>query len=553
MTRIRIWLSADGYRDPDDNLSLLVGAAQARVTAKASSDVSVAGVVFGDTKDGGQFYMANPSGTAPAAFGSDSRYGSVEGNKQAAGNYAFFKKYAAPALKELAPGWESHDLLASDSGGMRAWNFAATQKSQITGAAQSLAQDIIDAINKTGGAATAAELVVYSAGGGANVAAEAVGYLRNQGYSEALLAQHFAVVQHGNNWVTNYEAAARVLTRNFTVAISNQNLAEYANGADGPNLKQALSGPLADTAFGNAFDKAIAVATGASHFQNLGSGLTFKSTRDASDFGSHAFAASLERLLAALDDRLSGSEEMRTGDAWAHLIDQGGSTRLREIFSDFDPAAVAELLATGRLGTGARPAPEPGPGDPGTPLPGGPDTPLPGGPDTPETGTAKVAVAVSRDDAETVGGLASDDLDLGTTNRSGAMVDNAVGLRFTGLELAEGAEIESAYFLFQAKAGSAAAGVLTIAVENDRAAQGFAAGFDGRSYLGETVSWTPGAWKAGESYRSPDIADLIEAVIGDGGLDALDALAFRVTGTGNHKAFSYDSNGAAPVLVIDYA
>ena len=28
----------------------------------------------------------NPAGTAPPAFGSDSRYGSVSGNKQAAGN-----------------------------------------------------------------------------------------------------------------------------------------------------------------------------------------------------------------------------------------------------------------------------------------------------------------------------------------------------------------------------------------------------------------------------------------------------------------------------------
>jgi len=37
-----VWLSADGYRDPDDNLALLVGAAQARVTAKSGDSIKVA-------------------------------------------------------------------------------------------------------------------------------------------------------------------------------------------------------------------------------------------------------------------------------------------------------------------------------------------------------------------------------------------------------------------------------------------------------------------------------------------------------------------------------
>ena len=41
--QLRVWLSADGYRDPDDNLALLVGAAQARVTAKSGDSVQVAG------------------------------------------------------------------------------------------------------------------------------------------------------------------------------------------------------------------------------------------------------------------------------------------------------------------------------------------------------------------------------------------------------------------------------------------------------------------------------------------------------------------------------
>jgi hypothetical protein len=542
--QIRVWLSGDGYRDPDDNLALLIGAAEARVAAKSGNAVKVAGVVFGDTKDGGQYYMLNPFGTAPESFGSDSRYGSVPGNKQAAGNYAFFSKYTVPAIEELAPGWDIFNLLAGDQKGLRAWNFDATSATQITAAARALAGDIVAAIGKTGGAREAAELVVYSAGGGANVAAEAIGYLRNQGYSEEVLRAHFAVVQHGNNWVTNYEAAARILTRDFTVAISNQNYATYANGSDGPDLKHALAGPTAETAFGPAFDRAIAVATGAADFENLGAGKTFKTTLDASDSGSHAFAVAVDRLVAALDDRLSGIEEMREDYDWAHLIDTGSGTRLREIFADFDPAAVAALLGAGVASANA-------PGDSSGGSSGGSSRGA-----APETGgILTAAVAASRDDAESRGGLASDDLDFGTTDVGGRTVANTVALRFTGLDLDAGAEIEHAYLLFEAKRAGPAAGTLPIAIEDTRDAARFAAGetLAARDVLDDTVTWSPGAWSKGKTYASADIADLIEAVIGDGGLDALDALAFRITGTGSHSAHAFDSAGAAPVLVIEHA
>ncbi len=518
--QIRVWLSADGYRDPDDNLAMLLGAAQARVTAKSGNDVRVAGAVFGDTKDGGQYYTLNPAGTAPVAFGSDSRYGSVGGNQQAAGNYAFYKQYARrgaqgtrPGLGQVRParrGPGRHALLE-----LRRRPRVADQHGLPRARRRHPRGDRQDR-----GAATAAEVVVYSAGGGANVAAEAIGYLLNQGYSEAVLLKHFAVVQHGNNWVTNYEAAARILTRDFTVAISNQNYETYLNGMDGPYLKQALSGPTSETAFGVAFDKALAVATGATAFQNLGAGKTFKKTLDASDAGSHAFAVDVDRLAAALDNRLSGTEEMQTGFDWAHLIDQGGSTRLREVYGAFDAAAIARLLGTGQTARVA--ALESG--DSGTGSVTG-------------SATVTAAVAASRDDAESYGGVASDDLDLGETTTAAGKVANDVALRFTGLALDAGAEIESAYLLFEAKRSGDAGGTLAIAVADDLGRR-FSPGEDlaARDWHDETVAWTPGAWKAGEAYRSADVSDLVAAAIEGGGPDALDALAFRITGTGSHSA-----------------
>ena len=338
-TQVRVWFSADGYRDPDDNLSALIGGAQIKAVASSSGRVSVGGYVFGDTKDGGQYYTLHPGGDAPNSFGTDSRYSSVSGNKQAAGNYAFYKEYGKAALRDLGS-WKQFDLLASDNGGKRAWNFDAHSKSAISGAAQALATDIVSAINK-GNA-----VVVYSAGGGANVPAEAIGYLQNQGYKEAAIAAHFAVIQHGrSNWASNYEAEARALTREYTIAISNQNMAKYANGMKGPDLKHAIThkGGIDGSAFGPHFDKALDVAIGSKSFGAL-SNATFKSTLDASDAGSHAFAVDLGDLQSAWNHKMNAGDNLPSGDAWAHRIQTSGGAKLREIYSEFTAKKIANLL-----------------------------------------------------------------------------------------------------------------------------------------------------------------------------------------------------------------
>ena len=347
---VQMWMGHDGYRDPDDNLSMLLGAAYARTVARSDPDVRIAGLVYGDTKDGGQYYMLHPEGSAPKSFGSDSRYGDVAGNRQAAGNYAFFKDYGAAAVKALGIG-PVYDLLSTDGGGHHAWNFDAHAKSDLSSAGAALADDIADAIGRDTRSGEITRLVVYSAGGGGNVAGEAVGYLKNLGYGDRDIVNHFAVVQHGNNWVTNYEPEARALTRDLTIALSNQNYARYANGMSGPDLKHALpGGSFPDgSKFGAAFAEALAVATGARDYAGLPGGVIFKTTRDASDAGSHAFAVDHDRLLAALDARLDDGE-MQTGDDWAYRVDLGGSSRLRVIYDKFDAQAIARLLGGGSGG-----------------------------------------------------------------------------------------------------------------------------------------------------------------------------------------------------------
>ncbi len=143
---------------------------------------------------------------------------------------------------------------------------------------------------------------------------------------------------------------------------------------------------------------------------------------------------------------------------------------------------------------------------------------------------------------------------FGSTNPAEPQKVNVVGMRFTGLELPDNAVITDAHFIFQAFASSNAPSDFDIAIQNSTSGAVFnttATAFTSRSYVGN-VDWTPEEWISGGTYRSPDVSGLIEQVIGAGGLDATDALVFRVAGTGVREAHSFEAAGAAPILLIEY-
>jgi hypothetical protein len=302
--------------------------------------------VHGDTIDGGQFKMLNPLGTVPARFSDDDRYDDTARNKIAAGNYAFYEKYGSEAIKALAPGWSQYNLLKEDSGGQHAWNFAASQRTELTRASRDLADDILDAIGK-GGGANPNEVVVYSAGGGANVAAEAIGYLKGRGVAGSEILEHFAVVQHGDsNWWFNQEVEARDITRPYTIAISEQDPGTYANGMSGPGLRWLVRQDvwLDGGRFGEAFRKAAAVAQGLEPFEGLSGPKTFKPTKDGSDAGSHAFAVDADALLAAWDNRLAPGWNIPNLDDNEHLVRGNGQSALRVMYDEFDWLDARNLM-----------------------------------------------------------------------------------------------------------------------------------------------------------------------------------------------------------------
>ena len=131
---------------------------------------------------------------------------------------------------------------------------------------------------------------------------------------------------------------------------------------------------------------------------------------------------------------------------------------------------------------------------------------------------------------------------------------NPTGLRFSGLDVPTGAEITDAYFEFVAYENDSGSANLKIQVQNTTNAAPFYAKPLSRSYLPDAVDWTPESWTAGQTYRTSNIATLIERVVADGDIDSNDTLAFLISGSGERVAHSFDSNAqnSEPRLVIEY-
>ena len=167
------------------------------------------------------------------------------------------------------------------------------------------------------------------------------------------------------------------------------------------------------------------------------------------------------------------------------------------------------------------------------------------------TSTTEASVAASPDDAEQAGArvqLASNDLDIGDDYK-------LVGLRFTGLEVPDGATITNAHIEFQARLTGGGPADLTIAVEDTADAANFGSGgtdIAHRDYLDQATAWSPEPWVEGESYQTADLAVMLAALVGADGIDADDALAFRLSGAGERTAWSFDGQGEAPRLVSEY-
>ncbi len=165
------------------------------------------------------------------------------------------------------------------------------------------------------------------------------------------------------------------------------------------------------------------------------------------------------------------------------------------------------------------------------------------------TGELVYAVDASSDDWEQFGGAGSADLEFGLNGANA----QSVGLRFDGITIPDGAVIEQAYFRFEANGSASVASSFTIEIEDSETAATYSAASDpdARAYVVDDFAWNNvETWTDGAVYESPDISALIQSVIGSDGVSD-GALGFRITGTGERAAHSFNSSGGdAPELVI---
>ncbi len=176
-------------------------------------------------------------------------------------------------------------------------------------------------------------------------------------------------------------------------------------------------------------------------------------------------------------------------------------------------------------------------------------------------------VSASSDDAEEQGAngsspgtmdLTSSDLELVRDGNDG---DQWVGMRFTNINLPQGAVIASAYIQFTVDEDDDIAGDKVLWAEDVDDATTFAGtanNISSRSTTTDSVLWTnipvwPTVGVAGVDQRTSNIGSLIQAIVNRPGWAAGNALNILMSGEGERVAESYDgSPSAAPQLVINY-
>ncbi|WP_245513581.1 MULTISPECIES: cadherin repeat domain-containing protein, partial [unclassified Mesorhizobium] len=169
-------------------------------------------------------------------------------------------------------------------------------------------------------------------------------------------------------------------------------------------------------------------------------------------------------------------------------------------------------------------------------------------------------VATAGDDVEEKGsgtiGTNINDLELGYDSST----RQTVGIRFTGIDIPQGAIITSAYIQFQANEVKIDAASLLIQGDDTDDASPFTAAAFNVSSLPRTsasTAWVPDPWttigEQGLAERTPDLSAIVQEIVNRSGWAALNDMAFVITGTGTRTADSYEYNPAsAPLLHIEY-
>ena len=174
--------------------------------------------------------------------------------------------------------------------------------------------------------------------------------------------------------------------------------------------------------------------------------------------------------------------------------------------------------------------------------------------------TVEQRVATRSDDAEERpnGSITTNSSDLEMVNDSGG--NQTVGMRFTDVELPQGANILTASVQFQVDETPSDPTSLTIrgqASDNPATFTTTAFSISTRPTTTASASWTPPPWgtvgEAGPDQEMSDIATVVQEIVDRPGWSSGNALVLIVTGTGERVAESFNGDAAgAPLLRVQY-
>ena len=174
--------------------------------------------------------------------------------------------------------------------------------------------------------------------------------------------------------------------------------------------------------------------------------------------------------------------------------------------------------------------------------------------------TLRLPVVAMSDDAEEIrGGAVWLDDGLLELNAKNGVVQT-VGLRFQNVAVPPGAKIENAYL--EVKGGTLDRGTVQLEVRGeavDDAATYSTTDFDlsHRSKTSAAVPWSPSGWLRGRTYRTGNLAPVVQEVVDRSGWRSGNALALTVAGVGGsaeRTILAYGGRtGYRPVLVVVFS
>ena len=135
-----------------------------------------------------------------------------------------------------------------------------------------------------------------------------------------------------------------------------------------------------------------------------------------------------------------------------------------------------------------------------------------------------------------------------------------VGIRFTGVNIEQGAEVVSAFIQFTDDEGGSGTTDLYIKGHDVNNASNFSESDDNvsnRSRTSARVNWSPENWdnsgESGSDQKTPNLKTIVQEIIDRGGWNSGNAMVFIIEGTSTSNTRTATYNAARPQLIIKTA